>query len=97
VTVAGRSPPVPGYDPHDIEPPDLALPPADAKRTRPERAAHATPAPKTDGCRSGCAKEHATCKAACKSEPTDASDYEAWQGCLAKCLAAESGCRQRCP
>lgn len=94
VAVAGRPPP--GYDPADIEPPKLEVLPA-SPRTRPITGPTGPVGPPADLCRAGCKSERRSCMAACGSEPTDASGFDAFQQCHSKCLGAESTCSQRCP
>jgi hypothetical protein len=47
-------------------------------------------------CASKCAKQKSSCKSACGNEPSDASQYDAWQSCTSKCYASESRCRTSC-
>lgn len=94
VTVAGRPPP--GFDPNAVDPPKLDGGPATVRRPAPPSGGAVTPKAPSDGCRDECKSERNACKSACGDEPRDASDYEAWQGCNGKCLAAESKCRQGC-
>lgn len=94
--VAAAARPLPGIDPSSIEPPDLEVAPEVVRRPAGGNGPARTPRKPSDPCRSQCTAEHGTCKGGCGSEPRDASDYDAWQGCMSKCLSAESRCRQRC-
>lgn len=47
-------------------------------------------------CAASCAKQKTSCKASCGTEPSDASQYDAWQSCASKCYAGESRCRTSC-
>jgi hypothetical protein len=96
VAAAGRT--LSGFDPSTVEPPELELAPEGRPRpaVRTGGGPAKTPAAPTDLCRAGCTSDHRGCKGGCGSEPRDASDYEGWQSCQAKCLTAESKCRQSC-
>jgi hypothetical protein len=52
--------------------------------------------PARSGCITSCAREHSSCVSSCGPEPGDANQYDAWQSCSSKCLAAESRCRLGC-
>ena len=48
------------------------------------------------GCLSGCSRAHSTCTSRCGAEPTQSSQYDAYQACLGGCLKAMSQCKLGC-
>lgn len=48
------------------------------------------------GCLSGCSRAHSQCTSRCGAEPTQSSQYDAYQACLGGCLKAMSQCKLGC-
>ncbi|WP_044235647.1 hypothetical protein [Chondromyces apiculatus] len=92
----------PGADPALASARPLPEPPPDAPDIDPTRLRPVAPPPPPPvdpggACLGACDRDHKTCKASqCGSEPTQSTQYKAYQDCLSTCLRAASRCRLAC-
>lgn len=92
-------------DPPPDSDPDSAPDPAPSKKTsgaagnklqKVDSPSAQGPVSAGGGCLSGCSRAHSTCTSRCGAEPTQSSQYDAYQACLGGCLKAMSQCKLGC-
>jgi hypothetical protein len=82
--------------PGDLRRPASGAPASPTRAGAPALAAPRAPRGPSTSCLATCSAQHQRCTQACGGEPQEASRYQAYQGCLSRCLSDSSGCRMSC-
>jgi hypothetical protein len=86
----------PRAGPGDTRRPTSGAPASPTRAGSPAAPAPRAPRGPSTSCLANCSAQHQRCTQACGSEPQEASRYQAYQGCLSRCLSDSSSCRMSC-